>query len=182
MDQALFVIKEYILIPFGFVALLLSFIKKLFPLNKGYTDNLDLLSTKLITYISILFFVLWTKSMVTDLFFTDNIYESSALRERFFGPYSYGLWLQPLFWFLFSQSFRISRIQKSVILKLLFSLSFIFTFEKLVIILTSMHRDFLPNSWNVVSFDELYCLVFLIKISLYLCFILAIKYLKSIFK
>jgi hypothetical protein len=135
----------------------------------------------LILFVGILYFVFWAKSLTADLFFTENT-ENHSLKGRFFAPHSYGLWLQPLFWFLFSQHFRISRIQKSVLLELLISFSFVFTFEKLIIVPTSMHRDFLTNSWNIVSFDELYYLPFLIKISVYLCFISTLKYLKSIFK
>jgi hypothetical protein len=64
-DQALFFIREHFLIPFGFVALL-------FPLKRSYIEGLDLLSTKLILFIGILYFVFWAKSLTADLFIKDK--------------------------------------------------------------------------------------------------------------
>jgi hypothetical protein len=168
----LLIIGEYFFIPFGILAVLLAFSKKLFPKKKDYISDLDLLSTKVMIILGALFFVIWAFSITINLFFTEN----NLLKEQFFGPYSYGLWTQPLFWFLFSQSFRIRSIKKSLVLKLIFSLSFILTFEKLAILITAFHRGYQPSSWSLFPLDAHYFSQFVPKLLVYLILLLFLKF------
>jgi Ni/Fe-hydrogenase subunit HybB-like protein len=92
----------------------------------------------------------------TELFmawFSGNEYERFAFRNRALGPYAWAYWimvscnvLSPQF--LWWKRFRTSPVA-------LFILSLVINvgmwFERFVIIVTSLHRDFLPSSWAMYS-------------------------------
>ncbi|TPG37864.1 hypothetical protein EAH81_18225 [Flavobacterium pectinovorum] len=92
-----------------------------------------------------------------------------------FGKYWFSFWLQPLLWILISQLLRFKFIRKNILLRLLFSILFIFSIEKLVIIFTSFHRDCLPSSWTMNNDLSIYpsnlLLELLMKITVFLLFV-----------
>ena len=71
--------------------------------------------------------------------------------KRLTGKYWYGFWFQPIFFIVLTQLLWIKSLSKNVIYHLFISLAFIFTIERLVIITTSLHRDFLPSNWTSIS-------------------------------
>jgi molybdopterin-containing oxidoreductase family membrane subunit len=87
------------------------------------------------------FFIAW---------YSGNPYEQFAFLNRAFGPYSWAYWtmiscnvLTPqLFWF------RAIRRNVWVVFGLTIFVNIGMWFERFVIIVTSLHRDFLPSSWT----------------------------------
>jgi len=67
--------------------------------------------------------------------------------QRLTGPYSFGLWFQPLFWLMLTQLLRIRFVNRFLLFRILIVIPFILTFERFVIIYTSYCRDYLPSSW-----------------------------------
>ena len=56
--------------------------------------------------------------------------------------------IQPLIWIGLSLILRLNKFKSNLIVRLLFSLSFVLTFERLVILITYFHSDYLPNTWS----------------------------------
>jgi len=90
------------------------------------------------------FFIAW---------YSGNPYERFAFMNRAFGPYAWAYWIMVtcnvvsphLFWF--------KKIRTSPVA--IFALSLVINvgmwFERFVIIVTSLHRDFLPSSWSMYT-------------------------------
>jgi Ni/Fe-hydrogenase subunit HybB-like protein len=86
-------------------------------------------------------------------YYSANLYEGFMIKNRMFGPY----WF--LYWFLIfcnglsPQLLWFKRVRNSV--PMIFLLSIIVSIgmwlERFVIVVTSLHRDFLPSSWGMYS-------------------------------
>ena len=90
---------------------------------------------------------------LTELFtawYSGNAYEKFAFANRMFGPYAWAYWIMVSCNVLAPQFFWIRRIRRSVLAVFLLSI-FInvgMWFERFVIIMTSLTRDYLPGSWS----------------------------------
>jgi hypothetical protein len=96
--------------------------------------------------------------------------ERTGMINRMFGKYWFGIWIQPLFWFLLSQIFRIKLFSKNILIRIFASFFLIFSIERLVIISTSLHRDYLPSSWTMYSDLGIYSSFFILSILLKILF------------
>ncbi|MBX9604412.1 MAG: polysulfide reductase NrfD [Bryobacteraceae bacterium] len=87
------------------------------------------------------FFIAW---------YSGNLYERFAFVNRAFGPYWWAYWTMITCNVISPQFFWVKRFRTSV--PLMFVLSLVVNvgmwFERFVIIVTSLHRDFLPSSWG----------------------------------
>ena len=88
----------------------------------------------------------------TELFiawYSGNVYERFTFMNRAFGPYAWAYWIMMTCNVISPQLFWIKKIRTS--LWATFALSIVVNigmwFERFVIIVTSLHRDFLPSSW-----------------------------------
>ena len=86
------------------------------------------------------FFIAW---------YSGNPYESFALMNRAFGPYKWAYWTMVSCNVIFPQLFWFKKVRTSI--PAMFVISIIVNigmwFERFVIIVTSLSRDFLPSSW-----------------------------------
>ena len=77
-------------------------------------------------------------------------YEQYAFMNRATGPYAWAYWIMMSCNLLFPQFFWVKRLRRSI--PFLFVTSIIVNigmwFERFVITVTSLHRDFLPSSWD----------------------------------
>jgi Ni/Fe-hydrogenase subunit HybB-like protein len=82
--------------------------------------------------------------------YSGNRYELEAFRDRAFGDYAWGYWTMVTCNVLVPQVLWFSRARRS--LAVLFVSSILINvgmwFERFVIIVTSLHHDFLPSSWR----------------------------------
>jgi molybdopterin-containing oxidoreductase family membrane subunit len=82
--------------------------------------------------------------------YSGNEYEAFAFLNRAFGPYAWAYWTMVSCNVFFPQLFWIKKVRTSI--PAMFVLSIIVNigmwFERFVIIVTSLHRDFLPSSWG----------------------------------
>ncbi len=88
----------------------------------------------------------------TELFvawYSGNLYEKFAFKNRAFGPYSWAYWIMVSCNVISPQLFWFKKVRTTP--ALIFALSIVINigmwFERFVIIVTSIHRDFLPSSW-----------------------------------
>lgn len=175
MDERLLFNLEIILVDFfsayGLTTLLylilLPFIKN--PLLK----KLDNQSNLFISFIGVVYLITISTTTLVLLNILDEESKTHLL-HRMFGKYWVGFWIQPLLSFSITQFLRFEAVRKNILLRLLFSLLLILSIEKMVIIFTSFHRDYLPSSWSM-SHNSFYpsnlFLELLMKVSIYLLFV-----------
>lgn len=89
----------------------------------------------------------------TELFvawYSGNIYEQYAFMNRAMGPYAWAYWIMMTCNVFSPQLMWIKKLRRNIVAT--FILSIIINigmwFERFVIIVTSLHRDFLPSSWS----------------------------------
>jgi polysulfide reductase-like protein len=83
--------------------------------------------------------------------YSGNHYESYMILNRMFGPYKYVYWSLILCNVVTPQLLWIKNVRMSVVALFLISLvvSTGMWLERFVIVVTSLHRDFLPSSWGM---------------------------------
>lgn len=135
---------------FAMVLFLLILTRKLFHLEDLITmthlENMNkiLLTTgMLVGYAYMIeFFTAW---------YSANEYEFFAFKNRAFGPYSWAYWIMIFCNVISPQVFWFKRFRTNI--AVMFTISILVTigmwFERFVIIVTSLHRDFLPSSWGM---------------------------------
>ena len=83
--------------------------------------------------------------------YSGNEYEMSVFRNRALGPYAWAYWIMVSCNVLVPQLFWSRKMRTSI--PVLFVASILINvgmwFERFVIIVTSLHRDFLPSSWGM---------------------------------
>lgn len=86
-------------------------------------------------------------------FYSGNQYESYMMLNRFKGPYAGGYWALIVCNVLIPQLLWVKRVRNSIagifIISLVISVGM--WLERFVIIIVSLHRDFLPSSWGMYS-------------------------------
>ncbi len=137
---------------FAMVLTLLLITRKVLGLQKLITvkhlDNMAkvLLATGMIVGLaySTEFFMAW---------YSGNAYESFTFMNRAFGPYAWAYWTMAASNVLVPQIFWFKKARRSV--WLLFIASILVNigmwFERFNIVVTSLHRDYLPSSWSYYS-------------------------------
>ena len=85
--------------------------------------------------------------------YSGNEYEAFAFVNRAFGPYAWAYWIMVSCNVISPQFFWFKKIRTSI--KWMFVISIFVNigmwFERFVITVTSLHRDFLPSSWGYFS-------------------------------
>jgi hypothetical protein len=100
---------------------------------------------KLIVFFGVAFILVWIFEIGLSYFQGDE-YSQYAIVNRMSGQYWYFYWLG-VGWILLVQLLRFKVLRESLFFRLLISIPLSFTFERLVIIITSLHSDHLPSSW-----------------------------------
>lgn len=84
-------------------------------------------------------------------FYSGNIYEKQMTLNRMRGPYAIAFWSLILFNILIPQALWSAKVRRHPII--LWILSIVINLgmwlERFVIVVTSLHRDFLPSSWGM---------------------------------
>ena len=137
LDLIIQIIKVDIFIGFGLYSILYVLIT-LFKRDIRLLETVDLNSARFIVFAGIIYFlsiIIWTIISSYDF--------DSGRRQFWWTP-----WLQPLLWILITQLFWIKKIRNIKILRVVISILLIVSFEMYVIIVTSLHRDYVPETWT----------------------------------
>jgi len=133
---------------FGMVSTVLIIVRKVFDMKHIITLNtLEKMNKILLATGSMVgyayameFFIAW---------YSGNPVEQFAFINRAFGPYSWAYWIMISCNVLFPQLFWFKKIRRNIavtfVIVILVNVGM--WFERFVIIVTSLHRDFLPSSW-----------------------------------
>ena len=169
---------------FGFAVYSFFFvIYKRFDFYKK-SDTLKLIDQSAITVVSIaglIYAAVWLVDIALILLGTDLENKNSFIR-RATGIYWFGYWLQPSLYVLASQLVRIKKIANHGFLRLFLAFLLFLNFEKFVIILTSLHRDYLPSSWSMYNGFPMFGWIiadWAIKLILFSAFVIVTYYLKA---
>lgn len=141
-------IRIDIFVGFGFYSIL-YFLLRLFLKDKTLISDFDKSAVQLIIYLGFLWLALWLIGTLVFYFGLENETEKAQYYEHLTGKYAYGIWIQPIFWFLLTQLYRIKLIKKYLIFRIIISLFFVLTFERFILFIISLHRDYLPSSWTL---------------------------------
>ena len=150
-DFILQFIRIDLILGFGWYSVLF-FTLKLFKYKKDLLTEFDKDACKTFVFLGILFVIVWLMAVTVDFFIIMTEEEKTQFLNRLTGEYSFGIWLQPLFWLILTQLVRFNIIRKFLFFRILIVVPFIITFERFVIIVTSLHRDYLPSSWTVYNY------------------------------
>jgi molybdopterin-containing oxidoreductase family membrane subunit len=85
--------------------------------------------------------------------YSGDIFEQYMTMNRMFGPYGYMYWLLILFNILIPQLLWVHRLHANVPVLFLIAISVNIGMwlERYVIVVTSLHRDFMPSAWGMYS-------------------------------
>ncbi len=88
------------------------------------------------------FFIAW---------YSGNLYERYAFINRAFGPFAFSYWIMVSCNVLSPQIFWFKRFRQNIPVMFVMTIfvNIGMWFERFVIIVTSLHRDFLPSSWSM---------------------------------
>ncbi len=134
---------------FAMVVTVLIFVRKIFNLEHIITLNHLEKMNKVILATGMMvgyayateFFIAW---------YSGNQFESFVFINRAFGPYAWAYWIMVSCNVIFPQLFWFKKIRRSIPLMLIIVI-FVnvgMWFERFVIVVSSLHRDFLPSSWG----------------------------------
>lgn len=137
---------------FGMVQTLMIVTRKVYKLENYITiDHME----------SIAKIVLATGSLVglaymTEFFtawYSGSLWERYIFINRAFGPFGWSYWIMFSCNVITPQLFWIKKIRTSMVLTFIISIfvNIGMWFERFVIIVTSLHRDFLPSSWSMYT-------------------------------
>lgn len=119
---------------------------------------------------------------ITELFiawYSGSIYEKFAFYNRAFGPYWWAYWIMMTCNVLSPQLMWFKKLRRSVVFTFILSI-FInigMWFERFVIIVTSLHRDFLPSSWAMYKPTITEVAIFTGTLGIFFtCFLLFIRF------
>lgn len=176
MSETIFLLLEIITLDFftafgvySFLFLIVSIFTK-----KETFYYFDEQAKKFISFVGVLYIIFWF--LGTIVYYVEcNPEEKIEMIERMFGKYWFGIWIQPFFWFLLSQIFRIKLFSKNILIRIITSFFLIISVERLIIIISSFHRDYLPSSWTMYRQLDIYpsnfILSILMKILIFMMFV-----------
>jgi len=134
---------------FAMVATLIIILRRMFRLKHLITDNHLELMNKIIVATSLMVgyayaievFIAWYGGVA---------YERFAFMNRAFGPYAWAYWIMVTCNVFVPQLLWFKKVRRTVLLMypVVILVNVGMWFERFVIVVTSLHRDFLPSSWG----------------------------------
>jgi molybdopterin-containing oxidoreductase family membrane subunit len=82
--------------------------------------------------------------------YSGSIYEAFAFKNRMFGPYAWGYWIMMFCNVVIPQFFWMKKVRSNLMIVWILSIfvNIGMWFERFVIVVISLHRDFLPANWG----------------------------------
>lgn len=140
---------------FGMVVTLMTLVRIGFPEFKNYItiDHMEVMN-KIIMATGMMvgyayaseFFIAW---------YSGNAYERYVFMNRAMGPYAWSYWIMVSCNVLIPQLFWFKKFRRSIPVMFVISIfvNIGMWFERFVITVTSLHRDFLPSSWGMYAWS-----------------------------
>ncbi|MBV2167224.1 MAG: polysulfide reductase NrfD [Bdellovibrio sp.] len=140
---------------FAMVVTLMTLVRIGFPEFKNYVtlDHMEVMNKIIMTTGMLVgyayaseFFIAW---------YSGNQYERFVFINRAFGPYGWAYWTMVSCNVLIPQLFWFKKMRRSIPVMFVVSIfvNIGMWFERFVITVTSLHRDFLPSSWGMYAWS-----------------------------
>lgn len=140
---------------FAMVVTLMTLVRIGFPEFKNYVtlDHMEVMNKIIMTTGMLVgyayaseFFIAW---------YSGNQYERFVFVNRAFGPYGWSYWMMVTCNVLIPQLFWFRKVRRSIPVMFVISIfvNIGMWFERFVITVTSLHRDFLPSSWGMYAWS-----------------------------
>ncbi len=137
---------------FAMVATLIVIMRKFFRLEHVVTeDHLDVMNRIVIATSLMVGYAYATEVFIA--WYSGAAYERYAFLNRAFGPYAWAYWTMVVCNVVVPQLLWLRRVRRSVLLlyPIVILINVGMWFERFVIVVTSLHRDYLPSSWDMFS-------------------------------
>ena len=114
-----------------------------------FVRDADIVVTMLARIGVLIYIIYFIASTISAYFGSD--YESYAFINRSTGPYWWAFWIMLLNPLISTQLMWIKKIRTNKYFRLVIGLVLLvgISMERIVILITSYHRDYLPNSWSM---------------------------------
>ncbi|MEM6328206.1 MAG: NrfD/PsrC family molybdoenzyme membrane anchor subunit [Bacteroidota bacterium] len=134
---------------FAMVVTLMVVARKIYGLENLITlDHLEKMNIIILVTGTIVGFAYITEFFIA--WYGQVVYEQYAFVNRMFGPYAWAYWIMMSCNLIFPQVFWFKKFRRSI--PIMFAISITTNigmwFERFVITVTSLHRDYLPSSWD----------------------------------
>lgn len=122
-------------------------------LEKLFNNQIDRSATLVMRFAGIAFLILFVVGIADAIISIESPFDEYAISNRLFGPYAFGFWMYPIVYVGATQLLWIARCRRSRVIHWMVALLIVvmLSFERLIISITSLHRDYLPSSWSHVS-------------------------------
>jgi len=137
---------------FAMVMTLLLVARKFYNLKNLITlDHLEKMNIIILVTGTIVGFAYITEFFMA--WYSGVAYEQYAFRNRAFGDYSWAYWIMMSCNLLLPQLFWVKKFRRSIPLMAVIAIvvNIGMWFERFVIVVSSLHRDYLPSSWDYFS-------------------------------
>ena len=140
---------------FGMVVTLLTLVRIGFPQMKDYItiDHMEVMN-KIIMATGLLVGYAYCSELFIA-WYSGNPFEQYTFYNRAFGPYAWAYWTMFSCNVFVPQLFWVKKFRRSI--PVMFVISLLVNvgmwFERFVITVTSLHRDFLPSSWGMYAWS-----------------------------
>lgn len=137
---------------FGMVQTLLVVTRKVYKLENMITlSHMEAMAKIVILTGSLVGIAYGTEFFIA--WYSGNHFESFAFVNRAFGPYWWSYWIMISCNVISPQLFWIKKVRTSMLATFILSIfvNIGMWFERFVIIVTSLHRDYLPSSWAMYT-------------------------------
>ena len=130
------------------VLTLMLIARAVMPLGDYLTHNHIEAMTKLVLATSGMVALAYVTELFTAMF-SDNPYERYAFINRALGPFAWGYWTMVACNVVIPQLYWFRRVRRNLVAVFVISIfvNIGMWFERFIIIVTSLHRDYLPSSW-----------------------------------
>jgi Ni/Fe-hydrogenase subunit HybB-like protein len=135
---------------FGMVLTLLIPVRRLCGLEDLITKrHIDLMCKVTLATGSIVGYA-YLMELFIAIVYSGSIYEAFAFKNRMFGPYAWGYWIMMTCNVIVPQFFWSKKVRSNLMLVWILSIfvNIGMWFERFVIVVISLHRDFLPANWG----------------------------------
>ncbi|GGG37871.1 hypothetical protein GCM10011344_43400 [Dokdonia pacifica] len=139
-----------IFISFGLLTIPLL-IGRFIPKIKDTVSKIDEAACRFIIFSGIVYTVSILLSYVYLFLVIGDSNNEYAITNRATGPYAWAYWLMMFSWLFITQPFRFKLVRKNILIRLISIPFFLITLEQYIILITSIHRDYLPLKWSDID-------------------------------
>lgn len=123
-------------------------IGRFIPKIKGTVSKIDEAACRFIVFSGIVYTVTILVSYAYLFLIVGDPDNEYVITNKATGPYAWLYWLMIFSWLFITQPFRFKRVRKNILIRLIAIPFFLFSLEQYTIIISTIHRDYMPDGWS----------------------------------